>query len=259
MKPIKVTFLGTGTSVGVPRIGCNCSVCTSIEKKNKRYRSSIHLAHRDYSILVDTGPDLRSQALTFGISRVDAVLFTHEHVDHLYGLDDVRCYCFDRNNTPLPCYGDSRTLTRIEKVFDYAFANNAPSSTPNLELIEINGPFKVCELEITPIEVLHGELPVLAFRIGNFAYVTDTNNIGGSNLKKLEGLETLIIGALRHKPHPTHFNLEQALEIIDYLEPKKSYLTHIAHDIDHYPTNASLPDGVELAFNGLTFKTNSNY
>ena len=255
---MKVTFLGTGTSVGVPRIGCNCSVCRSIEKKNKRYRSSIHLAEGNSSILVDTGPDLRSQALTFGISQVDAVLFTHEHVDHLYGLDDVRCYCFNQNNTPLPCYGDPRTLSRIEKVFDYAFNNKAPSSTPNLELIEIKGPFKVCGIEVIPIEVLHGKLPVLAFRIGDFAYVTDANYINGSNLKKLEGVETLVIGALRHKPHPTHFNVEQALEIIEHLKPQKSYLTHIAHEIDHYPTNASLPKGVELAFDGLTFKTDLN-
>ena len=121
---------------------------------------------------------------------------------------------FNQNNTPLPCYGDPRTLSRIEKVFDYAFNNKAPSSTPNLELIEIKGPFKVCGIEVIPIEVLHGKLPVLAFRIGNFAYVTDANYINGSNLKKLEGVETLVIGALRHKPHPTHFNIEQALEII---------------------------------------------
>ena len=258
MKTMEVTFLGTGTSVGVPRIGCDCSVCRSTEEKNKRYRSSIHLAFEGSSILIDTGPDLRSQALTFGINKVDAVLFTHEHVDHLYGLDDVRCYCFDRNNIPLPCYGDNRTLTRIKKVFDYAFNTKAPSSTPNLDLIEINGSFQVCGLNVVPIEVLHGRLPVLAFRIGNFAYVTDTNNIGEINFPKLRGLETLVLGALRHKPHPTHFNIAQALEIIERLKPQKTFLTHISHDIDHHTTNVSLPEGVELAFDGLTFKTNFN-
>lgn len=249
---MKVTFLGTGTSVGVPRIGCNCKVCKSSDKKNKRYRSSIHLSHGDYSILIDTGPDLRSQALAFGIDKLDAVLFTHEHVDHLYGLDDVRCYCFGRND-PLPCYGDANTLKRIEKVFDYAFTGNAPSSTPNLELKKINGPFNICGLEVVPIRTLHGKLPVLAFRFGNLAYVTDTSYIDQENIEKLKGLETLILGALRHKPHPTHFNVQQALEVIAYLQPKNCYLTHIAHDLDHNSTNASLPQGVELAFDGLTF------
>jgi phosphoribosyl 1,2-cyclic phosphate phosphodiesterase len=247
---MKVTFLGTGTSVGIPRIGCSCPVCTSKNPKNKRLRCALHLAHQNHSILVDTGPDLRTQALTYGIDRVDAVLFTHGHADHLHGLDDVRSYCFDRDS-PLPCYANSLTIERIKRVFDYAFDDNAPSTTPQIELQEINGPFELLGLAIEPLEVYHGRLPVLAFRIGSFAYVTDTSHIPDEAMQQLEGLDVLVLDALRHKKHPTHFNVEQALEVIEKLQPSQTYLTHIAHDLEHYETNAQLPNAVELAYDGL--------
>lgn len=247
---MKVTFLGTGTSVGVPRIGCTCPVCSSQDSKNKRLRCALHIEHNGSSILVDAGPDLRTQALTYAVNRVDAVLFTHGHADHLHGLDDVRSYCFERED-PLPCYADTRTIERIEHVFDYAFDANAPSTTPQIELIEIRGDFELFDLPIQPICVYHGRLPVLAFRIGHFAYVTDTNRIPDQGMERLQNLDVLVLDALRHKAHPTHFNLSQALEVIEQLQPKQAYLTHIAHDLEHHATNANLPPGIELAYDGL--------
>ena len=253
---MKVTFLGTGTSVGVPRIGCTCPVCTSQDSKNKRLRCALHIERSGHSILVDTGPDLRTQALTHAVNRVDAVLFTHGHADHLYGLDDVRSYCFEREE-PLPCYADAQTIARIERVFDYAFDVNAPSSTPQIELIEIKGDFELFDLSIQPIYVYHGKLPVLAFRFGDFAYVTDTNRIPTEGMERLQQLDILVLDALRHKAHPTHFNLSQALEVIEKLQPRQAYLTHIAHDLEHHTTNAHLPPGVELAYDGLTLELNT--
>ncbi len=250
---MKVTFLGTGTSVGVPRVGCTCTVCASQDSKNKRLRCALHIQHSGHSILVDTGPDLRTQALTYGVNRVDAVLFTHGHADHLYGLDDVRCYCFDRDE-PLPCYADERTMDRIHHVFDYAFDAHAPSATPQIELREIEGDFELFDLLVEPIYVYHGRLPVLAFRIGSFAYVTDTNRIPDESMDRLQDLDILVLDALRHKAHPTHFNLAQALDIVERLKPRKAYLTHIAHDLEHHATNASLPAGVELAYDGLVLE-----
>lgn len=250
---MKITFLGTGTSVGVPRIGCFCPVCTSEDPKNKRLRCALHIEHDGHSILVDAGPDLRTQALTHGINRVDCVLFTHGHADHLHGLDDVRCYCFDRDS-PLPCYADAHTIERIERVFGYAFDDSAPSTTPQIELVEIAGPFELFGLEIEPLQVFHGRLPVLAFRIGSFAYVTDTNRIPPESMARLRDLDVLVVDALRHKKHPTHFNLDQALEAAEKLRAKSTYLTHMAHDLEHQATNAILPASVQLAYDGLVLE-----
>lgn len=250
---MKVTFLGTGTSTGVPRIGCPCPVCTSDDPKNKRLRCALHLMYQGHSILVDTGPDLRTQALRYQINQVDSVLLTHGHADHLHGLDDVRCYCFGRDE-PLPCYADQRTIERIERVFDYAFDNNAPSSTPQIDLRLIEGPFTVCGLDIEPLTVYHGRAPVLAFRIGDFAYVTDTNRIPDETMKRLQGLAVLVLDALRYKEHPTHFNIEQALEVVAALNPAQTYFTHMAHELDHNKTNAELPKGVELAYDGMVLE-----
>ena len=250
---MKVTFLGTGTSIGVPRIGCHCPVCTSDDPKNDRLRCSLHLEHWGHSILVDTGPDLRTQALRYRVDRVDCVLFTHGHADHLHGLDDVRTYCFGRN-APLPCYAAPVTIERIERVFDYAFDRSAPSTVPQIALVPIDGPFTVCDLEIEPLTVYHGRAPVLAFRIGRFAYVTDTNRIPPEAMNRLQGLDVLVLDALRHQEHPTHFNVAQALAIVDQLKPNQTYLTHIAHDLEHHQTNAELPARVELAYDGLVLE-----
>jgi phosphoribosyl 1,2-cyclic phosphate phosphodiesterase len=247
---MKVTLLGTGTSVGVPRIGCRCPVCTSDDPKNKRLRCALHIEHRGHSILVDAGPDLRTQALHYRIDEIDCVLLTHGHADHLHGLDDVRSYCFGRDE-PLPCYADALTIERIERVFDYAFDKDAPSAIPQIVLHLIDGPFSVCGLDIEPLTVYHGRAPVLAFRIGSFAYVTDTNRIPDEAMERLHGLDILILDALRYKEHPTHFNIAQALAVVEKLKPAQTYFTHIADQLDHHQTNAKLPDRVELAYDGL--------
>ena len=247
---MRVTFLGTGTSVGVPRIACECTVCTSTDPRNKRLRCSIAIEHLGRSILVDTPPDLRTQALRHDLRRVDAVLFTHGHADHLHGLDDVRSYCFGRDE-PIPVYGDRPTLDRITRVFDYAFDSAWPQAVPRMALHPIEGALELFGLRIQPVTVMHGRLPVLAFRIGRFAYVTDCNAIPDRAMVELRGLDVLVLGALRHKGHPTHFTVDEALEVVAELAPRRAYLTHIAHDLDHQATNDYLPDEVELAYDGL--------
>ncbi len=269
---MKVTLLGTGTSVGVPRIGCACPVCVSEDPRNKRLRCSALLefgpgpegASGDFAapgaegasgdvaaVLIDTTPDLRTQALRYGINRLDAVLFTHAHADHLHGLDDVRCFCFDRDQ-PLPCYGDGRTLERIRRVFDYAFDSPYAHALPQLDLCQIDQESLVLHgLHVQPITVMHGRLPVLAFRMGDFAYVTDCNAIPEASMDQLRELDTLVLDALRPDEHPTHFNLAQALEVVAEIKPRRTFFTHVAHEMDHRPTNRSLPAGVELAYDGL--------
>ena len=247
---MKITFLGTGTSVGVPRIGCHCPVCTSTDPKNERLRCSLLVESEEAIFLIDTTPDLRTQALRYRIERVDAVLFTHAHADHLHGLDDVRCYCYDRD-TPLPCYANSATLERIRQVFDYAFSDGHPSSVPQLSLHPIEAPFELCGQSVEPVTVYHGKRPVLGFRFGPFAYVTDCSSIPAESMQRLRGLDTLVLDALRHKEHPTHFNVAQALTVIAELCPRRAFLTHIAHDLDHQTTNQSLPSHVQLAYDGL--------
>ena len=246
---MRITFLGTGTSVGVPRIACKCPVCTSPKQENKRLRCSLLLEHQNHFTLVDTSPDLRTQALKYSIDQVDAVLFTHGHADHLHGLDDVRIYCFQRD-TPLPCYGDEATLERIRRVFDYAFDSPFKHALPQLDLHAIAGNFELSDLTIEPVTVFHGKMPVLGFRIGDFAYVTDCNRIPDESMEQLRGLDVLVLDALRHEEHPTHFTVAQALDVIQVLGPNKALLTHIAHDLDHDATNAALPAHVRLAFDG---------
>jgi phosphoribosyl 1,2-cyclic phosphate phosphodiesterase len=241
---MKITFLGSGTSVGVPRIACNCPVCRSEDPKNKRLRCSI---------LVDTTPDLRTQALHYNIAKVDAVLFTHGHADHLHGLDDVRIYCYQRD-TPLPCYGDEFTLERIHRVFDYAFNSPYKHALPQLDLQLIENRFELFGLEIEPVTVYHGKMPVLGFRFGSFAYVTDCSSIPDESMAKLQNLDILVLDALRYKEHPTHFSVDQALAAINDLQPRQAYLTHIAHELDHHATNAALPSHVELAYDGLVLE-----
>ena len=248
-----VTVLGSGTSVGVPRIACDCPVCTSTDPRNKRLRCSILVEHDGRAVLVDTTPDLRTQALRSDIRMIDAVLFTHAHADHLHGLDDVRCYCFEREG-PIPCYADEITLGRIRTVFDYAFDSPYASALPQLDLHLIDGDLDLIGLCIEPLTVYHGKLPVLAFRIGSFAYVTDCSSIPAETMERLAGVDTLILDALRHKEHPTHFSVDEALAVVAQLAPNQTYLTHIAHDLDHETTNASLPDRVELAYDGLVIK-----
>ena len=252
---MRITFLGTGTSVGVPRIGCECPVCLSDDPRNNRLRSSILIEYRGRNVLVDTGPDLRTQALRYRIGKLDAVLFTHGHADHLHGLDDVRAFCFEMEN-PLPCYGDSFTVERIGRVFDYAFNSPYRYALPQLSLHLIEGPFNLFGEWVEPISVYHGKLPVFGFRLGRFAYLTDCNSIPDASMDKLRDLDVLVLDALRYKEHPTHFNVEQALVVIETLRPGKTFLTHIAHELDHRGTNRRLPPQVELAYDGLVLEVN---
>jgi len=252
----EVILLGTGTSVGVPALGCDCAVCTSANPKNNRTRCSVAIRTANGTILIDTAPDMRTQLLREKIPLVHAVVYTHEHADHLFGLDDLRLFPF-RLGTPVPLFCEQSVEARIRKSYDYAFSDRQethPGATPRLEFENINevDPFKVLDVEFQPLRLSHGpHFEVLGFRIGNFAYCTDTNFIPEESLALLSGVETFVIDALRLKPHPTHFCVEEACEIAERIQAKKTFLTHICHDLEHEETNASLPQGIELAYDGL--------
>lgn len=251
-----VVFLGTGTSVGVPALGCDCEVCHSEDPRNQRTRCAVVLLLPQGNLLIDTPPDLRTQLLREKISLIHAVLYTHEHADHLFGLDDLRLFPF-RLGTPVPLYCDDKVESRIRTAFDYAFTEREPThvgATPRLEFhrIEPDKSFEILGTRITPIPMRHGpHFDVLGFRIGGFAYCTDTNEIPDSSMELLSGIDTLVIGALRRKPHPTHFNVDQAIEISRRLSPQQTLLTHVSHDLDFESTSKWLPAGVRLAYDGL--------
>lgn len=249
---MKITFLGTGTSHGVPVIACRCHVCTSKESKNQRTRPSIVITLDDKNILVDTSPELRIQALQCGIKRVDAILFSHTHADHLHGLDDVRAYTA-LQGTAIPCYGSTKTLERISTVFDYAFKyQHLGGGIPQLELVEILGQFQLFGVEVIPVNLLHGGTEVLGFRIGDFAYATDCNHIPPESMELMRGLDLLVLDALRWSPpHPTHFTIPESLKIVEQLKSKRTYFVHMSHDVEHHETNSILPEDVELAYDGL--------
>ncbi len=248
----RVTFLGTGTSHGVPMIGCECATCRSDDPHDRRWRPSILIEMADGTVvLVDTPPDLRTQALAFDVRRVDAILFTHAHADHLLGLDEVRRYNVLQGR-PIPCYGDAQTVVEIRRTFAYAF--NPPQhggGVPRIELFRLGGPFCLGGQTIVPVPVLHGTQPVLGYRVGPFAYLTDCSAIPASSWPLLEGVQVLTIDALRDRPHPTHFTVAQALDVIAALRPRAAYLTHICHDLPHAATSARLPAGVQVAYDGL--------
>ena len=251
-----VVFLGTGTSVGVPAIGCQCDVCQSDDPRNNRTRCAIAVLLDEVTILVDTPPDLRTQLLREKIPLVHSVLFTHEHADHLFGLDDLRLFPF-RLGKPVPLHCEPEVESRIRKSFDYAFVDREPThpgATPRLEFVSIDRDrsFEVEGIQVTPIPMKHGpHFEVLGFRFGDFAYCTDTNFIPESSLERLQGVKTLVIGALRHEPHPTHFNLEQAVQVAQRIGAQQTLITHVGHQLDHGPTCAELPDGIDLAHDGL--------
>lgn len=250
---MEVVVLGSGTSHGVPMIGCDCAVCTSTDERDKRSRPSIWVRVGETRLLIDTAPELRLQCVANGIDRVDAVLFTHHHADHVTGLDDLRRFNWLMKK-PVPCYGTDRTLKGLSNMFSYAFreAHDSPHSRPHLELHAIDdSPFHVGEVEVIPIPMMHGPLPVVGFRFGRFAYCTDCSFIPEESFAKLEGLDALILDALRSTPHPAHFNLEQAVEAAGRIAAKQTYFTHIAHELSHKDTNAKLPDGMALAHDGL--------
>jgi phosphoribosyl 1,2-cyclic phosphate phosphodiesterase len=251
----RVTVLGSGTSHGVPMIGCSCAVCRSADPRDRRTRPSIHVAVEDGpSILVDTSTDLRMQALTHGVTRVDAILFTHSHADHVMGLDDSRRFSQMRK-AAIPCYADDLTAASLRKTFYYAFdpATDKGGGLPEIDLRTIDGPFSIEGVAIQPIPLMHGARAILGFRFGDFAYLTDTNHVPDHAWPLLGGVKTMILDALRHRPHPTHFTVAEALAVVERLKPQQTYFTHICHDLPHVATNESLPAGVELAYDGLAF------
>ena len=251
---MKIYFLGTGTSQGIPVIGIDHPVCKSENCKDKRLRTSVWIEHEDTSIVIDCGPDFRQQMLTSGCNKIDGVLFTHEHADHTAGLDDLRPITFIQGNVDL--FGDVRVVKSLKKRFDYAFkTKNRYPGTPQVTLHKISSrsKFNIKNTEITPIKVMHGNLPILGYRIGNFAYLTDAKTIDDKACKKLQNLDVLVINALRIQEHFTHFNLEEALNFIQKINPKKTYLTHISYNLGfHNEVEKNLPENVFLAYDNLT-------
>jgi phosphoribosyl 1,2-cyclic phosphate phosphodiesterase len=250
---VRVLFLGTGTSHGVPMIGCDCAVCRSDDPRDERLRPSIYLElDAGLHVLVDTTPDLRTQALRHGIREVQAVLFTHAHADHVMGLDELRRFNV-LSRQALPAYGDERTLDDLRRMFAYAFSADTPKGggVPDLRLWRVGGRFSLGRHEVTPVPIMHGQRPILGFRIGGFAYLTDCNRIPDASWPLLEGLEVLVLDALRRRPHPTHFTLDEAVVVAQRIGAKQTFFTHIAHDLGHAETSASLPLGIGLAHDGL--------
>lgn len=248
---MKVIVLGSGTSTGVPVIGCSCRVCTSNNPKNKRLRASIIVQQGEQNILVDTSVDLRAQCLANNIKRVDAVLYTHTHADHLYGVDELRIFNFIQRSK-IPIYGSEETIESIKRTFPYLFTDavyggGKPYLIPNI----INGNLELSGIKITPVEIMHGDLPIFGYRFFNFAYLTDVSEIPEESMNLLSGLDVLIIGALRYEPHPTHFTIEQAVKVIEKLKPEKAYLTHLGHSVDHEELQKSLPKNISPAYDGL--------
>ena len=255
----RVTILGSGTSEGVPSIACRCATCLSDDPRDRRWRPSIAIQCPDgASVLVDTTPDLRSQALAFGLSRVDAVLYTHGHADHVMGFDDLRRFNV-LQRAAIPCYADATTVGELRRTFAYAFSEGPPEGggVPRIVLYRIGGEFCLGGCTVVPVPLLHGSRQILGYRFGSFAYLTDCSSIPAASWPLLQGVGTLVIDALRDGPHPTHFTVTQALEVVDRLRPWRTYFTHICHDLRHATACARLPDGVELAYDGLTIEVDA--
>jgi phosphoribosyl 1,2-cyclic phosphate phosphodiesterase len=280
---LRVTLLGTGTSHGVPMIGCDCDVCRSPDPRDRRTRPSILIqievppagpqaprspapgdgptaatsavARAVRNVLVDTSPDLRAQALANRVTRVDAILFTHSHADHVLGLDEVRRYNALQRE-PMACFGDARTLTDLRQTFGYIFTkpDAGGGSIPQVVLWRIAGPFSLGGAEVVPVPIMHGPRRILGFRVGSFAYLTDCSGIPEESWPLVDGVRTLVVDALRERPHPTHFSVSEALEVVARLSPERAYFTHVCHDLPHAATCARLPRGVELAYDGLVLE-----
>ncbi len=249
--PILLTVLGSGTSMGVPTIGCPCKVCHSSDPHNKRTRPSVLLQYQDRAVIIDTTPDFRTQALRVDLKRLDAVLLTHAHADHILGLDDIRPFNIFQQ-APIPVYASRDTLQTVRQTFAYIFRHGEPLSTvPKIELHELDGSIELFGLTIDPIPVLHGPMEVLGFRFGRCAYLTDFSTIPDASLPLLADLDFLFLDALRHVPHPTHCTVEQALAYVERLKPRRAFFTHVCHDLEHEATNATLPAHVRLAYDGL--------
>ncbi|MBP3290530.1 MAG: MBL fold metallo-hydrolase [Alistipes sp.] len=257
---MKLTFLGTGTSQGVPVIGCRCEVCRSTDKRDKRLRTSAMVECRDARIVIDAGPDFRYQMLSTGVRQIDAILLTHFHKDHTGGLDDVRAFNFVDYPTirPVDIYATESTATVIRKDYDYAFVENKYRGVPEMRLHEIDPsqPFYIKNIEVIPIRGSHSSrFEVTGYRIGRLAYLTDFKQIADEEVEKLKGVECLVVNALRFKPHDSHFSVEEATHLIERVQPQRAYLTHMSHEIGlHAESKGKLPAGVELAYDRLTIE-----
>lgn len=254
---MKVNFLGTGTSQGVPVIGCTCPVCTSLDFRDQRFRSSIHIEMDGVSLVVDTGPDFRIQMLRAGIRKLDAVLFTHEHKDHTAGLDDIRPFNFLQKKD-MPIFGRAHVLEQIKREFAYIFSGKKYPGVPLVAPVEIDdNPFQFEGIQIIPIPVMHYKLPVLGFRIGDFTYITDANFIPEESIDLIRGSEILVLNALQKEPHISHFTLDEAVAMARRIGAKQTYFTHISHRLGlHAQTVDELPEGIALAYDGLTVTLN---
>lgn len=250
---MKITFLGTGTSQGVPVILCTCEVCMSADVRDKRLRSSVRVEVDGKTLIIDTGPDFRYQMLRSHTARIDAILYTHEHKDHIAGLDDIRPYNF-LGGQHIHVYATAEVEEALEREFSYAFAKEKYPGVPELTIHRIaNNRFEAAGVHVMPIQAMHGHIPVLGFRIGNFTYLTDVNFITDEELEKAKGSEIFVISALRREHHYSHFNLEEALEIIRHVAPKRAYITHISHRLGlHADLEKELPENVFVSYDGLS-------
>ncbi|MDD2235646.1 MAG: MBL fold metallo-hydrolase [Kiritimatiellae bacterium] len=253
---MKAVFLGTGTSHGVPMIGCGCAVCTSSNPKNKRRRASLYLSTESTHVIVDTCPDFREQVLTFQVRRVDAVLLTHSHADHVFGFDDLRCF-YAMQGAPIDVFGSRATLDFMNRTFAYVHQDHLPgASVLRANFREVTEPFQVGDTRVTPLPVRHGTWTVYGYLVESggrrIGYVPDCNEMPDTVIERLKGIEVMVLDGLRHRPHPSHFAVEEAVQVLQKINAGRSYLTHICHEIDHEETGARLPEGIELAYDGLT-------
>jgi phosphoribosyl 1,2-cyclic phosphate phosphodiesterase len=247
----RITVLGSGTSSGVPTIGCPCAVCRSTDPRDKRLRPSILIQYGEHNVVVDTTPDFRQQVLRSGIDHLDAILYTHAHADHILGLDDVRPFNY-RQKGSIPIYAAAETLSVIQRVFAYAFAPDPQSNVPKLDLHPIDdAPFDMFGVTFIPVRLCHGNGTVFGFRFGDAAYLTDHSEIPPESMERLRGLDVLFLDALRHRPHPTHSTVEQCLKWVEELQPRRVFFTHMCHDLGHAQTEAQLPSHVRLSYDGL--------
>lgn len=250
---MKITVLGSGTSSGVPTIGCTCPTCTSDDPRDNRFRTSIWVRSRGTSVIIDSSNDFRAQCLRAGVRNLDAVVYTHHHYDHIAGFDDIRAFNFVQRR-PMPIYGMPETIENIRRIFEYAFRKPGDHENSAPVVIDheiLDDPFAIGPLVIQPLELGHGSMRVNGYRIGSFAYCTDCNAISARGRELLRGIDVLILDGLRPSPHPTHFTIDEAVATAAEIGARVTYLTHIAHDLKHSEANDSLPPGVELAYDGL--------